>query len=459
MRASVGEVQDAGRHLRRRPVGCDVGKAHDRGRDRDRHGQVEHDLREAQDRQRLVERRRGEHRSEGLVRAQVPRQAVGRAAGAPRQRAAGARRCPMPVALDERVCRSLIRQPPRERQRSRGEVPRPRLDRRVGERLGRAPATGPGRRERLGRCVVPFEPCQGRIGRRFVAGVAAAPQPAIEEADHLVELVEVRTGCPLGRQLVDPVADDRPGGRGAQRLHPQRRIDIRVHPAADVQDRDVDRLVVRGEGARPPIGAVALPAQPFEQPRRRRLEPSPPFGEPALAAELDVGWHRVHRDLAHGVLAELARGHAPADVMHVGRVAVVGGHDRDDRAQVRRAKLRDLDRGEPAVADAPHRDVAVAPLPGREPLDRVVPVARLVLAVFVERDAAGAAGTADVEPAERVAPAREVLAAAHVRVAPPVVLAIRDHLEDRREAGIHGVAGTGQRTPDVGRQLHAVAHR
>ena len=51
--------------------------------------------------------------------------------------------------------------------------------------------------------------------------------------------------------------------------------------------------------------------------------------------------------------------------------------DRDDRAQVRRAQLRDLDRGEPAVADAPHPDGAVAPRLRREPLDRVVPVARL----------------------------------------------------------------------------------
>src|SRR6185436_16786544 len=96
---------------------------------------------------------------------------------------------------------------------------------------------------------------------------------------------------------------------------------------------------------------------------------------------------------------------------------------------------------------------------GREPLDRVVPVARLLLVVLVERDAAGAAGSADVEPAQREAAAGEVLATTHVRVPAPVVLAVRDHLEDRRKAGVRGVAGTGQRTPDVGRQLHPVADR
>ena len=47
---------------------------------------------------------------------------------------------------------------------------------------------------------------------------------------------------------------------------------------------------------------------------------------------------------------------------------------------MRRPELRHLDRREPAVADPPHPDLAVAPGLGRQPLDRVVPVERLGLA-------------------------------------------------------------------------------
>ena len=59
---------------------------------------------------------------------------------------------------------------------------------------------------------------------------------------------------------------------------------------------------------------------------------------------------------------------------------------------------------------------------------------------------------------KRVAAGREPLAARRVRVAPPVVLAVRDHLEDRREPLVRVVVRRA-RPPDVGRQLDAVARR
>ena len=133
--------------------------------------------------------------------------------------------------------------------------------------------------------------------------------------------------------------------------------------------------------------------------------------------------------------------------------------DRDDRPEVRRPQLRDLDRGERAVADPPHPDRAVAPRLGGQPLHGVVAVERLGLGVLVERDPARRAGPADVDPAQGVATPGEIGPARDVRVAPPVVLAVRDHLEDRREA--FGGCGPGRRTrqPQVRRQLDAVACR
>ena len=251
------------------------------------------------------------------------------------------------------------------------------------------------------------------------------------------------------------VADDRPARGRAAGLHPQRGVHVGIHPAADVQDGRLDGVVVRGQRARSPVRAVVLLAEPLDEPRRRRLEAGEPPLAPVGTPERRVRRHRVHRHLADRVLAQLADRDAAADVVDVGPVAVVRALDRDDRAQVRRPELGDLDRGERPVADAPHPDGAGAPRLGRQPLDGVVAVERLGLGVLVERDAARRPGPADVDPAQGIATFGEVRATRDVRVPAPVVLAVRDHLEDRR----HAVTGGHDGQPQVRRQLHAVARR
>ena len=121
------------------------------------------------------------------------------------------------------------------------------------------------------------------------------------------------------------------------------------------EDRHLDPPVVRGQRALAVVRAVGLVAEPLQGPRRGRLEPGQPLLAPGRAAEGRVGRHRVHRDLAHRVLRLLADRQAAAPVVDVVAVAIVGGHDRDDRPQVGRPQRGDLDRREPAVADAPHR--------------------------------------------------------------------------------------------------------
>ena len=323
---------------------------------------------------------------------------------------------------------------------------------RVGGR--RSPAARPHRGERFRNGVLALEPHD----RRFrVGAVRDVLQPTIEEAHELMKVVEVRSRRGDIREVVDPVADDRPRRGGARSLHPEGRIDVRVHPAADVEDRRLDGVVVGRERSGTPVRPVVLLAEPLDEPRWRRVEAGQPFGTPCLAAEGGIGRHGVHRDLADRVLAELARGHAATDVVDVAQVAVVRAHDRDDRAEVRRAQLRDLDRGERAVADPPHPDRPVAPRLGGQPLDGVVAVERLGLGVLVERDAARRAGPADVDPAQGVATPREVRPARDVGVAPPVVLAVRDHLEDRGEALVVIGPVHRAREPEVRRQLDPVA--
>ena len=164
-------------------------------------------------------------------------------------------------------------------------------------------------------------------------------------------------------------------------------VDIRIHPAAERAGSPPRSR--RSPGRASPGASTARRAA---RAARRTARAASPRAAPASASAS----HRPRRrrsggiafiaDLADRVLAELAGGDAAADVVDVGQVAVVGRLDRDDRAQVRRPQLGDLDRGEPAVADAPHPDRPVAPRLRGEPLDRVVAVEGLRLGVLVEGD-------------------------------------------------------------------------
>ena len=128
-------------------------------------------------------------------------------------------------------------------------------------------------------------------------------------------------------------------------------------------------------------------------------------------------------------------------------ISVVRPLERDDRLQVRRAELGHLDRREGAVADAPHPDRALhhgwaAAL--RPPRTRRVSR----FGVLVEGDAAGRSGPADVHPTRHTRGRRTITASTRVGVAPPVVLAVGDHLEDRRDR-------TSGRAASAGRQMFA----
>ncbi len=385
VRSAMREVQDPGRDPRGRPVGRHVGKADHGGRD----GRVDREVQDrdrlAQDGQRLDEGSAREDRPHRFVRPEVARQAVGDPAGAPGQAPAGADRRSVPIGVHAARHRTPLHEPAGECHRSAFEEERPDHRRRMRKGVGRPPPPGPRFGERLRLRVLPLEPDDRRL---LVEPVGYIAQPSVEEPDDLVELVEGRPRRRVVGPAVDPVADEGPRRRGASRLHPERRIDIRVAPAADAEDRRVDRVVVRRQGAGPPVRPVGLLAQPRDEPWRRRLESSAPLVEPGFAAEPGIRRHRVHRDLADRVLRELAGGDAPADVVDVGAVPVVGRLDRHDRPQVRRAQLGDLDRGEAAVRDAPHPDRARAPRLGGQPFDGIEAVARLVLGVLVERDAA-----------------------------------------------------------------------
>ncbi len=322
------------------------------------------------------------------------------------------------------------------------------------DRQGRLapPAARPRLGEGLGRRVLALVIGQGRLGHHPVVETL---EPVVEEPDELVQPVHPRARVRLVGQEVDPVADQRPArGIDAALEHPQGRIDVAVHPAADQERRHGQAGPVRGERALPPERPVVLLAAPFEQPDRGLLQPLAPLRLPGLAAVEGPGRQGVRADHADRVLAQLAGGGAAADVVDIVGVAVVGGIDRHDRPQVRRPEQRHLDRGEAPPADPPHPDVAVRPGLGGQPLDRVVAVVRLVRRVLAPGDSRAAAGAPDVEPAEGVTAGCQPLPEGLVVGPAPVVLAVGDHLEDRRKPN---PGRGGDREPQVGRQLEPVA--
>ena len=174
-----------------------------------------------------------------------------------------------------------------------------------------------------------------------IAGSSSAPfaialQPAVEEPDDLVELVDVRPGRARRAASRGPSCRRASGdGARAARLHPERGVHVGVAPAADVQDRRLDGVVVGGQRALPPVRAVGLLAEPFDEPRRRRLEPRRATrSRQSAPRNAGVRRHRVHRDLADRVLGlSSLTVTQPPTVVDVGQVAVVRGHDRHDRAR------------------------------------------------------------------------------------------------------------------------------
>ena len=176
------EVQHPGAHQRRRPIRRHIGQADRQGRHRRIDLDVDDDLRDAQDLERVREGLRRVGRAIGLVGPEVARQAVRRIAGTPRQRAARAGRRAVPEGVDVVVRRPAVPQ--------RAGPEQPCHGRRRGVRVGGCSSPPPGERgrERLGCGVLVLEPDDRRL---VVPPVIDAVEVAVEEARDLVQLVEV----------------------------------------------------------------------------------------------------------------------------------------------------------------------------------------------------------------------------------------------------------------------------
>lgn len=306
-------------------------------------------------------------------------------------------------------------------------------------------------------------------GKRFGGGVFAAEvgeggfrhhpilltfEPIGEEAHHFVHPIYVGAGVAVVGEGVGPVTNDGFTRGGAMCHHAEDGVGVAVVPAADEEHGTLDAGIVRGKRASAPVGAVGRVFEPFNEPGGGVFEALFPLLCPMCACVFDLGGHGVHADLTDGVLGVFAGNHAPADVMHIVGIAVVGGVHGDDGFEVRGLKHGNLDGREAAVAFAPHADVAIAPGLGGKPFDRVVAVLGFCGGVFVAGQALAGAGAADVQATACVPALGQVGHALVVGDVAVVVFAVGDHFQ---HDGEFFVRGARLREPEVGGEGEPVA--
>ena len=257
-------------------------------------------------------------------------------------------------------------------------------------------------------------------------------------------------GRPAVRVLVRPGPDESPYPVVRQVFHePQHGVAVGVVPAADGQDRRVDRRVVLADAAVPPVVVALLVCQPGVQERVERFEALAPHRQPAVLPDARrvrrAGGERQHR-ARPGEHVDAEDG--AARVVHVVVVAVVRRADRDDRLQRFGGEGGDLEGVETAPGDAEHADLAGAPGLLGKPVDDVDAVREFLCVVLVAGGSLAVAVAADVDAYGGVAVAGVPGVALGVAGGRPVGLAVREVFEE----GGHGVCLGVGRAPDAGVQ-------
>ena len=326
----------------------------------------------------------------------------------------------------------------------------PRLDARRGPlgfgdpAPGPLPVEGPGRQALLE--VGAVERLVHDARRRALQPVVPPAQALLQEADRRRRHGEVRV-------LVDPGAGQAEPGRPEAGEQPRDGVGVGVAPAADGEDRGLDRREVHADRAVLPETVAPLMPQPVGHQQRLVLQALQPDLPPRGADQDRV--RRTGRVGEHGRgPAQVLVQQAAALVVDVVGVAVVGRAERDDGLQGRRPARGDLEPVEPAPGDADHADGAAAPGLGRDPGDHLEGVVLFLFQILVPHEAVGLAVAAHVDPDAGVAVAGEVGVGQLVTVGRTVALAIGDVLQDaghRLALGVH-------RQPDPRRQSAAVRH-
>ena len=261
-------------------------------------------------------------------------------------------------------------------------------------------------------------------------------------------------GTPRCGVLVRPRPDEALARHVEVLEHPEYRVRVPVGPAARGEDRNLHGRVVLAHRPPAPVVVAALVSEPLQDPRLGGVEALVPHVPPPFPHDGRVGRQgrvREHRPC----LGQVVREQAAAHVVHVVGVAVVGERRDDDRPEARRPARRDLKTRERAPGDAHEPGAAGAPGLGREPAERRLDVAVLLLGVLVLEHAVGVAAAAQVQAQARVPVAREVGVVDRVAHRGQVALPVGDRLADAgRRCPVRR-----HRPPQASREPGAVGHR
>ena len=182
----------------------------------------------------------------------------------------------------------------------------------------------------------------------------------VPPAQHLLQKPDAWPRCGEVRVLVGPRADDG-FARAAQLLHQARHgVGVGVVPTAHDQDRGLNRARVFTHGAVPPIGVAVRVFEPLLNQKGLMLQTRQPHLAPTIPHDQGVGRSRRIGEHGRGPAHVLVEQRA-ALVVDVVLVAVIGGAQRHDGGQGRRAQSRDLQGVEAAPRNAEHAHLARAP--------------------------------------------------------------------------------------------------
>jgi hypothetical protein len=265
------------------------------------------------------------------------------------------------------------------------------------DRPARLPAPAAGRVLQIRPGRVPVAHIHGEA-RLFEDAAVDTLQPMVEPAHGLAPPFHAGLRVGFVRPGVRPGADQRLDRRLDVFQHARQAVAVAVVPAADVEGRDADALVLVARRGAVPERPVALLLLVGQHPR---------LGVEAIL-EISLVDHVVRRArprvvevLAHFPGVEV---HDAVHVVDVVLVEVLGGVHRDDGLQRRRLAYGHLDRIEAAPGNAEHADAAVRPrLPG-QPVDHHLAVRLFDVGVLVrDQPPLAVAGAADVHAGHHVA--------------------------------------------------------
>ena len=264
------------------------------------------------------------------------------------------------------------------------------------------------------------------------------------------------------RILVGPRADEPLAGGPESGQQPEHRVRIPVGPAADRVDGGFDVGEVLADRAVLVEVVAPLVHEPLIEPESAAAQPLEPELLPLVVADDPrIGRGRVDREHVP-VPGRRVVEQAPAHVVDVVRVAVVGRADGDHRLERGRTPRRDLEPVEPAPGDSDHADRAGAPGLRGDPVDDFQRVVLLLAEILAEQHSLRVSRPTHVDAHRGVAVPGEVRMGQRVALRGAVTAPIGQVLEDRRNRALAGVLRQPhpRREPDAVRQVdeHRIQH-